>query len=358
MKTKLVYVLTCPPEGNYIEQAVLATFSARYHNPSAHIVLIVDNKTDELISSGRNEVLKYISEKIVVPFEEDKTMMYRSRWIKTSVRTLIDGDFLFIDCDTITTRCLDEIDSFECIMGAVPDSHAPIKNYIESVYNNVKSYASYLAINLEKETYFFNSGVCYVKDLPETHDLYRLWHQYWHECQNKGILIDQPALLKADIESGHIITKIDDRFNCLSFTEPDFANHSTILHFLSYRNKSWLFSHRVLGIIKEEGIQEWIVPYIIKPISTYIPFRYSISRMSISELLRGIKTIARGANDYSKNVDASFSDMNPNNRWLGKAKKHFIKHNYFIAGFLCLFPAWFSLRLKRSNKPAPNICAR
>ena len=79
MKAKLVYVLTCSPEGNYIEQAVLATFSARYHNPSAHIVLIVDNKTDELISDGRDEVLKYISEKVVIPFDEDKTMMYRSR---------------------------------------------------------------------------------------------------------------------------------------------------------------------------------------------------------------------------------------------------------------------------------------
>ena len=80
MKTRLVYVLTCAPEGCFIEQALLAIWSARYHNPSAHIILIVDDKTDGLITGGRNELLKYISEKTVIPFDDDKPMVYRSYW--------------------------------------------------------------------------------------------------------------------------------------------------------------------------------------------------------------------------------------------------------------------------------------
>ena len=59
MKTKLVYVLTCEPEATYIEQALMAVWSARYWNPDAHIVLLTDNKTSALLHAGvaRGEIL-------------------------------------------------------------------------------------------------------------------------------------------------------------------------------------------------------------------------------------------------------------------------------------------------------------
>ena len=98
MQTKLVYVLTCTPEATYIEQALISIWSARYHNPDAHIVLLLDDKTNELLVGKRAEVLEYVTEKVVVPFEDaNATMMCRSRWIKTQVRQLVKGDFLFID---------------------------------------------------------------------------------------------------------------------------------------------------------------------------------------------------------------------------------------------------------------------
>lgn len=358
MKTKLVYVLTCSPEGNYIEQAVLATFSARYHNPSAHIVLIVDNKTDELISSGRNEVLKYISEKIVVPFEDDKTMMYRSRWIKTSVRNLIDGDFLFIDCDTVTTRCLDEIDSFEYKMAAVPDAHLPIRSYNTAMFNHASNNVKHLSIDISNELFYFNSGVCYVKDTEETRQLYSLWHKYWLCGLDNGIQIDQPSLMKADIESYHLISELPDRYNCLSFTQPDFAKDSSILHFLSFRNQSWLFSKRVLRMIGKEGIDDWLVPYIINPVSTYIPFRYTISKMSFRDVLRKIKEMERAAKDYSRYVDPSFSDMVVSSHWGKKAKASFKDGHFAWGGFYCIFPAWVSINFTHSHSVIPNICSR
>ena len=358
MKTKLVYALTCSPEGSYIEQAVLATYSARYHNPSAHIVLIVDDKTDGLISDGRNEILKYISEKIVVPFEEDKTMMYRSRWIKTSVRNLIDGDFLFVDCDTVTTRCLDEIDAIECKMAAVPDAHLPIALFNPELYDHTNNNVKHLSIDLQKETFYFNSGVCYVKDVTETRQLYSLWHKYWLSGLDDGIQIDQPSLMKADIESGHLISELSDKYNCLSFTQPDFAKDSSILHFLSFRNQSWLFSKRVLQIIGKEGINDWLVPFIINPVLTYIPYRYSISRMSLSELFKSIEQISSSAKVYSRHIDSSFSDMVPSNRWIKKAKGCFVNKRFILGSAACIIPAWVSIRTNHSSKPVPNICMK
>ena len=78
MQTKLVYVLTCASEKHYIEQALIAVFSARHWNPEACIVLLVDDKTDALLVGKRSEILDYVSEKIVVPFENATlSPMYR-----------------------------------------------------------------------------------------------------------------------------------------------------------------------------------------------------------------------------------------------------------------------------------------
>ena len=358
MKTKLVYVLTCAPEAHFIEQAVLATYSARYHNPSAYIVLIVDNKTDSLISDGRDEVLKYISEKIVIPFEEEKTMVYRSRWIKTSVRELVDGDFLFVDCDTVTTRSLEEVDSFGCLVGAVPDSHLKVEEFGDALREASRAKVAPLGIDLDKEEYYFSSGVIYVKDNPETHRLYDMWHTIWEQGVQNGVNIDQPSLAKANIDTGRLIGRIDDRYNCVIYTQPDFAKDASILHFTAFRNPSWLFSNRALGIIREQGIQEWMVPFILDPVSSYIPFRYTVSRMSFSGLIRSIKGISRSAKVYSRHIDESFSDMETSSRWLKIAKENFIKGRFFLGAAACLMPAWFSIRMKRSAAPVPNICVK
>ena len=84
MQTKLVYVLTCAPEATYIEQALISIWSARYHNPDAHIVLLVDDLTNQLLVGKRAEVLEYVTEKVVVELPAEMNVVNRSRWIKTS----------------------------------------------------------------------------------------------------------------------------------------------------------------------------------------------------------------------------------------------------------------------------------
>ena len=148
MRTKLVYVLTCAPEATYIEQALMAVWSARHWNPDAHIVLMVDDKTDALLTGKRGELLNYITEKIVVPFEDKlSSPMYRSRWIKTQVRQMIDGDFLFVDSDTICQRSLSEIDSFECEAGAVLESHLLVKDYCDGLYSSTKQETAVVGVD-------------------------------------------------------------------------------------------------------------------------------------------------------------------------------------------------------------------
>lgn len=359
MKTKLVYVLTCTEEGNYIEQALLAIWSVRYHNPDAHILLLTDDKTNGLLVGTRGELLNYISERIVIPFEnENASMMYRSRWIKTSARELVSGDFLFIDCDTICQYPLNEIDYFDCEIGAVLDSHLRVEEYGLSLYKTTLEKVEPLGIDLSAEKSYFSSGVIYVKDTVATRNLYKYWHQYWLEGLEKGVRIDQPSFAKANIKMDHLIERIPDRYNCVMYTQPVFAKDSSILHFTTYRNPSWLFTSRVLEIIKQEGIPDWLVPFIINPIDTYIPFRYTIYKSTINELCHFMKRIAKGAKVYGERVDALFFDMQKLSKWQNRAKYLFKKKLFLFGGFCCIVPVWISTKVFKSHIPVANICSR
>ena len=357
MRTKLVYVLTCAPENSFIEQAVLATFSARHFNPDAWIVLIVDDRTDSLIMQEMRTVLDYISEKIVVPFEADKDMVFRSRWIKTSVRRLVKGEFLFVDCDTITARSLESVDSFSCKIGAVPDSHLRLKDFGPSIMRATKKKVLSVGIDLEKEEYYFSSGVLYVKDCPEAYALYDRWHSIWEEGVREGVNIDQPSLAKANIESGHLIERIPDGYNCVMYTQPSFAKDAFILHFAAYRNPSWLFSQRLLGIVKEEGLPDWLRPCILNPCSTYKPFRYTLSQTDLKGLIRHVSSIARMGRVYHDHVDPLFADMKDSSGWQQKARRLFVKGFFRMAAFYCVVPEWISFKLHPGRKPVANICS-
>lgn len=155
MKTKLVYVLTCAAEAYYIEQALMSIYTARHYNPEAQIILITDDLTDGLLCGTRGQLLRYITEKVVVPFEDASlSMMYRSRWLKTSVRGLISGDFLFIDTDTIINGSLASIDFCGANVAAVWESHLPVAQFNAAMVEEIRPKAQALGWDIDKEEYY------------------------------------------------------------------------------------------------------------------------------------------------------------------------------------------------------------
>ena len=355
MKTKLVYVLTCAPETTYIEQALISIWSARYHNPDAHIVLIVDDKTNELLVGKRAEVLEYITEKIVIPFEDTTlTPMYRSRYIKTQVRELVEGDLLFIDSDTVINHSLEEIDQCPYDVAAAPESNLPIVEFHPSLFQPMYATAQKIGWNLAGEEYYYSSGVIYSKDTPIAHQLFQSWHQYWQEGLNIDVPIDQPSLAKANIECGHIIQLIDNRWNCIMFTYPRKAKEAYILHFAAYRNMSFLFSKRVLGYIKTNGLAEYIREYIAHPCHSYIPFDSEFYHYKSKEYIQRFKVLNRGMIDYAKHIDATFADYTPKNIVYKLLKKGLYK----LATTTLLVLKWKRARLNKKYKYTENICAK
>ena len=344
MLTKFVYVLTCVPEATYIEQALISIWSARYHNPDAYIVLLVDNKTNQLLVGQRAEVVKYISERIVVDVPAEFNVMQASRWIKTNVRNLIDGDFLFIDCDTIITQTLEEVDKFECQIGAVLDSHRPVSAFQIPEKINLIQLASLCNWDFSGVERYYSSGILYVKDSKETRTFYHLWHKNYLYSSKCGVNIDQISLEKT-VQELPIIKDIDDIWNTIMFIRPNFIESAKIIHFPSLDNNSFLFSKRVLDMIKINGLSDYVKYYIAHPIQSFLPYmkKYYIGR----QFCKTIKVVSNGVRLYAKNVDASFIDLKIPHRIAPMIKGLFRYHCFYIGTFIWLF--W--IRLTRKYNP-------
>ena len=311
MRTILVYVLTCAPEATYIEQALMAIWSARYHNPNAHIVLLTDNVTSALLHADkvRGEVLQYISEEKVMPFEDDKNMHYRSRWLKSHMRELVKGDILFIDCDTICTRSLAEIDDYDALVAMVPDEHMHVREYPDNVVLPLAETTKLLGYDVRDEEWYFNSGVIYAKDVPDVHKLWKCWHEIWQEGETLGIKADQPSLGEANIESNHIIQRLPDVWNTLIYMNPIFAKEGKILHFWNFRNKSFMFARPFLDYLKAHGLTDYAKACVLDPLKSVLPFDNILTRCSIVDYFRYAKQIREQRKLYATHVDATFTDF-------------------------------------------------
>lgn len=335
MQTKLVYVLTCAPEATYIEQALISIWSARYHNPDAHIVLLVDDLTNQLLIGKRVEVLEYITEKIVITFEDaNATMMYRSRWLKTSIRNLVDGDFLFIDCDTIVAQSLEDADDLECEIGAVLDAHRPVSRLKLPERRNLLKFAENCGWDFSKVENYFSSGVLYVKDTPLTHNFYQQWHTYYKFSSSCGINLDQISFERTK-QDCPIVQHINDCWNTIMFIRPQFIEEAKIIHFPSQNNNSFLFSKRVLQFVRERGITSYLKHYILHPMESYVP--YMKKYYTGLAFFKTTHHVARGVKQYARYIDSNFIDLKITFRVGKLVKKLFALRMFYLGTIIWMF---------------------
>jgi hypothetical protein len=159
--------------------------------------------------------------------------------LKTSIAEHVNGDFLFIDSDTIITTSLEEIDSFDFDIGAVTDHHMPtlkkLKSYTQS--QMIKSLASMTKWKINMNMSYFNSGVICVKYNYRTKQFFKDWNKYWHFGMSKGINMDQPALYLANLLNNNIVCELDGVWNCQISIGLNYLKEGKILHYLGMQNQ-------------------------------------------------------------------------------------------------------------------------
>ncbi len=117
MKTKIVYLVVGGENDIYISQTMVAAYTARKYNPDVEILLVVDKTTSDVIDKKIQKIKGVVTEIVVVDCPCDLNNMQKSRYLKTTLRKNIKGDFLFIDSDTVVTCDLSEIDNINASRG-------------------------------------------------------------------------------------------------------------------------------------------------------------------------------------------------------------------------------------------------
>ena len=242
MKTKMIYVVVSDDSDVYLEQALLSVFSLRKHTSKAYVEIVMDTNTKLTIEGKRSEITKYVDKITVIEVPEKYTKGQKSRWLKTNLRNLVEGDYLYIDSDTIITDCLEDIDNFKGDIGAVRDEHVVVK------YNRDRDvlllWSKEDGWNYYDDLVYFNGGVMFVRDCEFTHAFYREWNERWQKsCENYPRYIDQSPLAATNEFYKYPIQELDGIWNCQPFNGISFLYKAKIMHYWYYnrKNAAWLF---------------------------------------------------------------------------------------------------------------------
>lgn len=276
MKTKAAYVLTCSESNNYLEQAWMSIWSLKHHNPTMQVTLVVDDASCALIKSTyRKEILTLVDELVCIHVPEGFDQRAKSRWLKTSLRTHIEGDFLFIDTDTVVCESLSEVDDWDCSIGAVIDenSYRPLSKDVPKLHK-LQWLARQCGTDMDFcQLPYYNSGVLYVKDNAEAHALYDAWHKLWLSNYEKGVFQDQIALYHTTLTSGIHITELPPVLNC-QITEHGLnaLAEARIIHYYNESPNYRIGQRSTTDKIREAGeLPESVRSMLLHPRSQFVP---------------------------------------------------------------------------------------
>lgn len=210
---KYLYILVSTSSDYYAEQCFLSIFTLKQKMHNAFVSLLIDNQTSEYLKFNFSELIESVDEYIVVDLDNKLSHKEKSRILKTSMRQHIDGDFLFIDCDTVICEDLSEIETCGYDIGCVLDSHVPVcehwaKGWLKKNYQKCGFQES-----IAKNTHF-NSGVIYCKDNENTRRFFEDWTKFMSHSIECGISIDQPSFNHADTINNSLIKELHGKWNC------------------------------------------------------------------------------------------------------------------------------------------------
>jgi hypothetical protein len=256
---KYIYVLVSTPLDLYYEQFLLSVVSLRLFNPHAEIILLTDTRTKSTLCGRRVTYEKIVSETKVVELPEKFTQKEVSRFLKTAINTYINGDFLYIDCDTVVTSSLDFEFPSSIKIGAVLDCHVPVLQH-PFRYHFEREDKLCGFISSEGTGRRYNGGLIYYRASHESALFFEKWHSHWLESREKVNGQDMPALNQANCELDEIITELDGEWNCqISNNGLPYLSSAKIIHYFGSTNDVFetpylLGRNDVLLSIKEGGV--------------------------------------------------------------------------------------------------------
>jgi len=227
---KVVYAVTSSGRDFFSSMTRISATAIRISNPKAAIVLACDDHSVAAMRHSRDPLLDEVDE-LITCCTPAGDCVFRNRFVKTRLRVLYDGPFLFLDSDTLVRDNISKIFLLDTDI-ACATNHS--RNSIEQqLYPHDTAILSTMGWP-HRQDVFVNGGVMFYNDTPGAARFCDNWHRKWlssYKFTKKHY--DQPALNAAIFATEPRLEILPHRFNAQFKATPAAASKATIWHFYS-----------------------------------------------------------------------------------------------------------------------------
>lgn len=224
------FVVTSQGRDIYSAATRIAIASLRQTNPWLPVTIAVDRATHDALRISADPLTSEADDWLVVDVPGGNAE-YRNRHIKTRLRTLLQGPFLFLDSDILVRGDLSAIFGTECDIAGARNHSRQIPS--EQVWDQDRETLETMAWHVREDIYV-NGGVLFLSDSDAAHALVGEWHRRWlSSTETTGRHRDQPALNSALQASAARLHVLEDRYNAQIVPSPEVAVDAVIWHFYS-----------------------------------------------------------------------------------------------------------------------------
>lgn len=224
---KVVYCLTSKGSDVYEAMTRVSLASVRRTNPGARIEIACDQPTHSALKATNSRLFREADAVLAFPTPEGEPT-FRNRFIKTQLRLLLDGSFLFLDSDTVVRKPLTPLLKINADLAAATNHSAD--TLAEQIWSEDQANLDTMGWKIQAP--YVNGGVIWYANTPGAHQFAAAWHQNWlAKVEKIGGYRDQPALNHSLYATTKIrLQTLDHRWNAQIAMNPGLAQDATIWH--------------------------------------------------------------------------------------------------------------------------------
>ena len=241
----ICFVLTAKDLGLYPDMTAVAALSVRRLHPQAQIILVTDEPTARAIDRDSHALGKIVTGIVVRPTGTEDPCV-GARYLRTILRQLIKGDYLYLDGDTVAVRPLDRGWPDGADLAVARDRNQ--WGITPLALPGVEKLRAKLGWEFRMDRYL-NAGVMFVRDTPGAHAFYAEWHRRWEQTLSLGMWQDQFSLNITSTTDIATIAILPDRDNWVTHSTAMLRGRARIFHFFASTYSDAIPVNTLLGYL-------------------------------------------------------------------------------------------------------------
>ena len=249
---KIVFVIVVDQQVKLLHELMAVAMAIKHLSSNVDICILTDRRTSTL--SLFQEVVQHLGAKpqiVGLGCFQDHTAVVRSRVLKSQMRALIEGDFLYIDSDALPLIDLKKLSITKSLAAAPDASKVNVQALTPNWVVN-----EYCAVGWKSESgIYLNSGVIAWKDDQRSREMGLFWHEHWLELYSKrNVYKDQPSFNYMINYFRESVEVLDQKWNGLVTADARFSRQSLVYHYFTSGSRK--FPHlldRLANTLSETG---------------------------------------------------------------------------------------------------------